>query len=148
MIALIPAGRFDGGAGLGGGGGGSTPVASWARTKRGIISSGGRSLIRWSSVHASRSGVGQPLVADPCGLEQREAAEAIGMACGERGRDRATARVADEVEALEPRRLGLAQHPVELGLEPVDRGRLVGGVDLEVLGAGVDPSPSASISAP
>ena len=62
------------------------------------------------------------------------------MAGGERGRDRSSSRIADQVKALDPARVRLTQDTVDLEREPegLVRGRLVGRIHLEVLGVRPD----------
>jgi hypothetical protein len=61
------------------------------------------------------------------------------MPCSSRERGCTAARVAYEMEALPAARVGLAEDAGDLVVEAVVDRRLVAGVQLEVLGDGLDP---------
>ncbi len=74
----------------------------------------------------------------PGGLHEREAAESPrGRGCGVQ-RDRATGRVAQQVEGLEAGLIVEPQEARHLRVQAIPRWRCVGRVELEVLGAGID----------
>jgi hypothetical protein len=77
------------------------------------------------------------VVSDPSGFQQREAQQPLGMLCRKRQARGATGGVADEVEAVEARRVRGPQDGVGLVLERVPGRWVRRGIDLEVLRDGV-----------